>query len=48
MFPKSKKRSGSISSIKYGNKISSFSYLRHVLAEIDGVSSKELVSANWG
>jgi hypothetical protein len=45
MFPKSAKRSGSVSSIKLGNRISSFSYLGLRIVEVDGISGKELASA---
>jgi len=47
-FQIQKKRSGLISSIKSRNIISCFSCSRHVLAQVDGLSGKELVSTNWG
>jgi hypothetical protein len=44
MFPKLAKRLGSISSIKSGNKISSFSYSGLRIDEVDGISGKEWAS----
>jgi hypothetical protein len=43
MFPKLEKRSGSISSIKSGNEISSCSELG--IAVVNGISGKEFASA---
>jgi hypothetical protein len=47
-FPKSVKRSGSISRIKLGNRISSFSYSELGIAEVDGISGKILASTTLG
>jgi hypothetical protein len=49
MFPKSTKRSGSMSSIKSGNRVSSSSYgLEHGIAKVDGIFGKALALATCG